>query len=110
MNVPISYAAAWQTYRKRRVAFMAAVFSFAVLLALVGLVPTPALFASYWWTVAPFFFVWFTIAGFRLTYWHCPRCNKPFFTRLLWGNLFARRCLHCGLAKWSNVESAPRGA
>ena len=88
---------------------MAAVFSLAVLLALVGLVRQPSLLASYWWMIAPFFFVWFMVAGFRLTYWRCPRCSKPFFTRLLWGNLFAHRCLHCGLAKWSDLESTARG-
>jgi hypothetical protein len=33
--------------------------------------------------------------------WRCPRCELPFFSGWFFRNPFARRCLHCGLAKWS---------
>jgi hypothetical protein len=110
VEVPTSFAAAWQTYRERRNAFVAAILAFAALLGLVGIVPNTSLVAAYWWVLAPFSFAWLMIAGFRLTYWRCPRCSKPFFTRLFWGNLFARRCLQCGLPKWGDLESVARGA
>ena len=105
-----SYLPVWQTYRRRRNAFIGAVASYAVLLALVALFPRDNLLAAYWWIVAMPLFGWFIVAGFRLTYWRCPRCNKPFFTRLFWGNLFAHRCLHCGLPRWSDAGPATRGA
>ena len=105
-----SYPAAWQTYRRRRNAFIGAVASYAGLLGLVALFPRGNLFAAYWWAAAPPLFVWFVVTGFRLTYWRCPSCGKAFFARLLVGNLFARRCLHCGLRKWGDLESGGRGA
>jgi hypothetical protein len=41
--------------------------------------------------------------------WSCPRCGNPFHLRVSrlgrWANPFARRCLHCGLARW--VQSDP---
>jgi hypothetical protein len=27
----------------------------------------------------------------------CPRCNSLFHTTMLWGNCWARKCIHCGL-------------
>jgi len=106
----MSTSAAWQAYRRRRKTFVAAVLAYAALLALVAIAPNTSLLADYWWVLAALLFAWFMVAGFRLTYWHCPRCGKPFFTRLFWGNLFARRCLHCGLPKWSDLQSGARGA
>jgi ribosomal protein L37E len=32
--------------------------------------------------------------------WRCPRCGRQFFFSGLI-NVFARRCMHCGLPKWS---------
>lgn len=110
MESPTTYTTAWRNYRHRRNGFIAAVISLTVLLALVSAFPGANLLAAYWWVLAPFLFAWFIVAGFRLTYWRCPRCNKPFFTRLLLGNLFARRCLHCHLPKWSDPEAGARGA
>ena len=31
----------------------------------------------------------------------CPRCGKPFHATFWYHNGFARRCIHCGLPKWS---------
>src|SRR5271165_5378453 len=37
----------------------------------------------------------------KYRYWLCPRCGKPFHMRVSkfgrWENVFARRCIHCGL-------------
>jgi hypothetical protein len=33
--------------------------------------------------------------------WPCPRCAKPFLRGPTGSNGFARRCLNCGLPKWS---------
>ena len=34
-----------------------------------------------------------TILQFGLS--RCPRCGKLFYTRGIWSNAFARKCLHC---------------
>jgi hypothetical protein len=39
------------------------------------------------------------VAGHIAMAWKCPRCGKRFHARRGWRNGFARRCLHCGLAK-----------
>jgi hypothetical protein len=39
---------------------------------------------------------WSLLALFR-----CPRCGKRFFTTLWYRNPFARKCVHCGLGKYS---------
>ncbi len=41
------------------------------------------------------------VAGIGLDRWRCPRCGRPFFYRYGWRDPLARRCLHCGLRKWS---------
>jgi len=45
------------------------------------------------------------IQGFRLIFWPCPRCGKPFL--MPWGVFtIKRRCSHCGLKKWSRTAEA----
>lgn len=43
--------------------------------------------------------------------WSCPRCGKPFHTRISrfgrWGNPFARRCINCGLPRWIQSDPDP---
>jgi len=33
---------------------------------------------------------------------NCPRCEKPFFYTWWFYNGFAKKCVHCGLAKWAS--------
>jgi len=54
----------------------------------------PAVVIALMWMTA------FAIAGWRTTYWRCPRCKKSFFAKW-YINQFARKCVHCGLKKWS---------
>ena len=57
----------------------------------------------------------FAIVGYQKSNFACPRCGKPFFRRFddrpwrrSWvHNPFARRCMHCGLPKWSGRDPAP---
>jgi hypothetical protein len=49
-------------------------------------------------------FLWITasfITGFRAQRFRCPQCGKPFFVGRWAVNNWARRCVHCGLPKWS---------
>lgn len=55
---------------------------------------------------APLGISWFAICaynGFRLQLFRCPRCGE-WFSATWWYNLsiLARKCVHCGLPKFSN--------
>lgn len=43
-------------------------------------------------------------AGVALKSFPCPRCGRLFFRSERYHNAFARKCVHCGLAKWDEVE------
>jgi hypothetical protein len=44
----------------------------------------------------------FIIAAIRLQKFRCPRCGELFFAAAYYHNVFAARCLHCELPKFSN--------
>ena len=43
-------------------------------------------------------------AGIALKTFPCPRCGKHFFRSWRYHNTFARKCVHCGLPKWAEME------
>jgi hypothetical protein len=43
----------------------------------------------------------FLVAGIYRMSFNCPRCGKKFFHSWRWSNSFARKCVHCGLKRWS---------
>jgi hypothetical protein len=53
--------------------------------------------------VAGLWMILFLFNGVRLNTWPCPRCGE-WFSGTWWYNLgfLARRCVHCGLAKYGN--------
>lgn len=51
----------------------------------------------------------FVVAGYRLNYFSCPRCAKPFFGNRRMTNTLVSRCQHCGLPKWEEVEGKDGG-
>ena len=38
----------------------------------------------------------FMVAYWRWMFWPCPSCRRPFHVSWIYGNPFARRCVHCG--------------
>jgi hypothetical protein len=57
--------------------------------------PTVALQLA--WVVVVF------VTGIRLQIFRCPRCGEKFFVSpAYYHNVFARRCLNCGLPKYSS--------
>jgi hypothetical protein len=60
----------------------------------------PGMVAAIAWMVA------YMVIGFRIQLWPCPRCGKRFSAKW-WYNkwLFARKCVHCGLPKYSNSDA-----
>lgn len=48
------------------------------------------------------------VAQVRRIRWPCPRCGQSFHVCWWYSNTFARRCVHCGLPKWtSKSKQAP---
>jgi hypothetical protein len=35
----------------------------------------------------------------RVQFFRCPRCNNHFFFKWYFSNIFAKRCVHCGLPR-----------
>jgi hypothetical protein len=48
-------------------------------------------------------------AGLLVQFWagsfRCPRCGNPFYRNWGYQGSWARRCAHCGLPKWAEVEN-----
>ena len=113
------YSAAWRRYRRWSLAFW-----LAFLLYLPGLAflshalgwtrgdGAPVLIAAFVWIVAS------AAIGYVKSNFRCPRCGELFFRKFddrSWRrdwqhNPFARRCMHCGLAKWSTEDPSPQAA
>ena len=49
------------------------------------------------------------VAHIRRILCACPGCGRPFHCTWLYGRMFNRRCIHCGLPKWTpaSKEKAP---
>lgn len=93
----------WNEYRKRRnfaiiVGFAPVVFPLEVLAFRSFHTFVPAYVLAAAWIIL------FTIAWNRVAWFPCPRCGKWFFGKR-WGNMFARRCAHCGLRKYSDPSA-----
>ena len=103
MNMP--YEDNWIDYRKRRRLFWIVFLTYVPGASFIGILLEKTIGSEYpIYIVAILWMLAFAITGLRLTYWKCPRCNKHFFAKW-WGvNQFARKCLHCGLPKWSIAE------
>ena len=46
----------------------------------------------------------FIVVAIRLQFFKCPRCHHKFFGSAGYSNPLARKCLHCGLPKWSESD------
>jgi hypothetical protein len=102
----MAYEAEWRDYRKRRrlfwivwLTYIPGVIAIALPLQYLFASETPIYFVALGWMAA------FFLSGWRLGSWPCPRCGKWFFAKWWYGNLFARRCVHCKLPKWETVDS-----
>jgi hypothetical protein len=105
------YAAAWRDYRKRAIIFWVIFLSYLPGVGVIFLMIGPSLAA---WTgikldnvglmIALCWMIAFAIAGFRLSLFRCPRCGNSFSWGSWHTNIFARKCLHCGLPKWAESD------
>ena len=102
-------AVVWRRYRRWRWAFWLLFVLFLPTLALIFRAlgsrdsGGPIVFIAAAWMIA------FSVAGYQTSNFSCPRCGKLFFRkfdarpwRQSWAyNPFARKCMHCGLPKWT---------
>jgi len=101
----------WREYRRRRNSLFAALLTWMGLLLVVVLFPNAPVLGPFWWLFALPIFIWFMIANFRIAFWECPACSRAYFTKGIWfARVFAQRCLHCGLPKWSVPDAGAHGA
>ena len=90
---------AWDDYRNRRRWFFGVwIGGFLLLGALIKL------FGNVIFVLAPVWMLAFVVVAWRLSAFRCPRCGRLFFSTWIQGDLFAQRCLHCGLSKWEASE------
>jgi hypothetical protein len=96
----------WSEYRKWRniswlafVGYMPVVFGVGVLSMRLFDTFTPA------FVLAFALMVFMVIVGNICLRFPCPRCGKEFFAKWWYYNGFARRCVHCGLAKYADPSS-----
>jgi hypothetical protein len=61
--------------------------------------PTPAFVALFSWMA------FYVVAGIRFQVFKCPRCGKCFFLKWWFHNIFAGRCVHCGLPKYADTST-----
>jgi len=61
-----------------------------VLISLLG-------FPRLTWSFAPAWMVLIAISSGFVAFSKCPRCNSLFHMTMLWGNPWAKECIHCGL-------------
>jgi hypothetical protein len=102
---------AWGEYRRRRRMFL-----LAVLLLPLWLVPGATIhhvLAGYGYSAASLVtflavvvppMACVMVACLRVMAWPCPGCGRFFHVRWYYGNVFARRCVHCGLPKWMTKQ------
>ncbi len=95
------YASEWEEYRKRRNAFLLILLTYIPGVFVIG-TPLARILGSEapMYVIAILWMIAFALAGWRLTYWKCPRCEKWFFATWWFCNQLARKCVHCGLPKW----------
>ena len=101
---------AWRNYRRRRnqfvfvfVGYVPICFAFAYLTTKLFHTTVPGLTFGICWMVL------FAVTGLRLQVLPCPRCGEAFFAKWFYHNIFARRCVHCGLPKYSDSRSSING-
>lgn len=99
------FALAWNDYHRRRRWFFGVwLGGFAILVTLDMLLSKLPLRGLVFDVLGPIWMIGFVIVAIRLSLFRCPRCHHRFFTTWWHGNPLARKCLHCGLPKWSEVD------
>jgi hypothetical protein len=98
------YTATWNKFRcRRRWANGALAGGFAMLM--IAFFFNTSILQAFTLAIGMILMPVFLINQFRVNYFRCPRCGRHFFIRFLINDIFARRCVHCGLPKWAKDDS-----
>jgi hypothetical protein len=102
----MGYDGSWKGYRKRRRLFWIVFLTYLPGASFIGILLERIFNSEYpIYVVAILWMIAFAVTGLRLTYWKCPRCDNHFFAKRWYVNQFARKCLHCGLPKWTPIDT-----
>jgi len=92
----VRYQRAWRDYWRRWWLMWGLFFGFVPCgVAASNLLPTIAAEVLVAWAVG------LAMSALAVGLFRCPACGRCFHQTWWWGNPFSRRCLHCGLRKWS---------
>ena len=99
-----TWKSAWETHRRDRFRSWACTFAWLPFVAIWSWF-TERVIESFGAFVVGFvlYTVCLFVVAHRASHFACPRCRKPFY-RTWWHNGFARKCVHCGLPKWSERD------
>ena len=105
VNEDLQRTSAWDDYRSRRRWFFFILLSGTPVVVLTSILLNKVFHSS-----GPFYIIglawmiFFVTVSIRLVLFRCPRCRRFFFFTGYSSNHFARRCVHCGLPKWSEAD------
>src|SRR5437867_2231180 len=106
MSISSQFEFAWRDYRRRRRWFFGTwLGGFVIVASLAAIFDRLSLRTAGFWILGPAWMICFLVGALRLQLFRCPRCHRPFFNAYWYGNPLARRCVHCGLPKWSAEDS-----
>jgi len=108
MSNAFDFATAWEDYRRRRRWFYGVwLGGFLVIALLLSILSKLRLDNLAFYILGPGWIIAFILAACRVQSFRCPRCQQRFFATSWYYNSFARRCVHCGLRKWSENDLHP---
>jgi len=101
----------WHTYRQNvkilLVSFTSAPFVVMTTMVIAAVLPEAlGVFRRYLvYLSVMFVFLAIVSSSNAITVFPCPRCHKRFFSKWYVCNPLAKRCLHCGFAKWGDPNA-----
>src|ERR1700745_1068184 len=99
----IGFEQQWNEYKRRRNLFLLAFVGYLPVVSTLGSLSVRVFHTQSLFPIVAFSWMGFiAVAGLRFNFWPCPRCGKWFAATCWYKNPFARRCVHCGLPKYSN--------
>jgi len=104
------YSAAWHDLRRiEKLRNLILITGFPLFVLLAEVLHPFNLDHFVFYLVAPIIVVFFVVLSLCISAHRCPRCSELFFYDGRWHNPCSKKCLHCGLPKWSLDPSSQAG-
>ena len=94
-------AEAWHSYRRLK---NTAIIMLVLFLASIAIVMTNIAKTDLVYPLPIVFGLVLMVVLARARDWKCPRCGNTFFSSKNYRNVFAQKCVHCGLTKYAKSE------